>query len=172
MKKLLIGLLLLPFLSFVAADWVTVKLDERVSVSFPSTPLTKEIGENNAWIQDIGKDARCMAMFMDFTNFGMDSAGVAAEMEKPESLANFRVGVLQEIANSKLVSEKTIKVKGYTCFEYVIDMGKTDPEALNMMYNRNIFIGSKMYTMNFFEKNNSSHEADRTKFFTSFKVNN
>lgn len=171
MKKIFFALLALPFLAFVAADWVTVKLDEKVSLSFPAEPEKRDMQGNSVWVQDIDADARCMAMIVDFSKFGMDSAGLAAEMEKDASFADFRQGVLGQIENSKLISEKKSKIKGKTCFEYVINMGKeNDPAALNIMYSRNIFVGNKMYTLSFYEKNNKLREQDRNKFFNSFKL--
>lgn len=171
MKKLLAALLLLPFFAFIASDWITVRLDERVTVSFPAKPEEKDMQGNAVWVQDVDQGARCMAMIVDFSKFGMDSAGLAAEMDKPESFDNFRQGVLGQIAGSTLISEKKGTVNGKIYFEYVIDMGKRDqPDALNIMYSRNIFAGSKMYTLSFFEKTNLPREQERKQFLTSFKA--
>ncbi|MET0392480.1 MAG: hypothetical protein ABW019_05035 [Chitinophagaceae bacterium] len=171
MKKLFAALLVLPFLAFVAADWVTVQLDEKVSVSFPSAPQEKEMAGNQVWVQDIDKDARCMAMVLDFSKFGLDSAGLAEEMGKDQAFADFRGGILGQIQGATLISEKKGKINGKIYFEYVINMGKNDDkDALNIMYSRNIFVSNKMYTLSFYEKNNMPREKDRNKFYNSFKL--
>ncbi|MET0634498.1 MAG: hypothetical protein ABWZ25_00640 [Chitinophagaceae bacterium] len=170
MKKIAAGLLLLPFLAFVTVDWVTVKLDDRATVSFPAEPESRDLSGNIVRVKDVDKDARCMAMTVDFTQFGMDSAGLAKEMENEQSLEQFREGALGQIAGSTLISERRGITNGKTYFEYVINMGKTDPEALNIMYSRNIFAGSKMYTLSFYEKDKRPREEDRNKFLNSFKL--
>lgn len=163
---------MLPFLAFVAADWITVKIDNRVTVSFPATPEEKEMSGNQVWVQDVDKDGRCMAMLLDFSKFGMDSATLASEMSKDASFDDFRQGILGQIEGSTLISEKKTKVQGKLCFEYVINMGKDgQADALNIMYSKNIFVGNKMYTLSFYEKNNKPREADRTRFFNSFRLN-
>ena len=172
MKKLFAALLVLPFFAFVGSDWVTVKLDERVTVSFPTEPEKKDMSGNSVWVRDIDKDARCMALIVDFLKFGMGSAGLAAEMMRDEAFGEFRDGALGQMAGSTIISERKDTINGKTYFEYVIDMGKLDqPDALNIMYSRNIFVGSKMYTLSFYEKNKLPREEERKKFFSSFKLN-
>jgi hypothetical protein len=168
MKKTLL-LLFVPLLAFATADWVNVKLDERVSVTFPVTPEEKQMSGNAVWVADFGPNARCMAMVMDFEKFGMDSAMVAGEMGKEESFTQFKEGILGKIEGSTLISEKKTTVAGKMCFEYIIDMGKKDTAALNKMYNKNVFIGNKMYSLSFYEKEGKPQLEARNKFFNSFK---
>ena len=170
MRKLWSVLLLLPLLAFVTADWVNVQLNSRVSVSFPVKPDEKEMSGNAVWVADANADSRCMAMVLDFEKFGMDSAALAAEMGKETSFEQFKEGILGQIVGASLISEKKTTTNGYMTFEYVIDMGKTDTSALNLMYNKNIFIGSKMYSLSFYEKTLKRQPEARTKFFNSFKV--
>ncbi len=171
MKKLFAGLLVLPLFAFVALDWVAVKLDERVTVSFPTNPEKKDMSGNSVWTQDIDKDARVMVMIIDFTKLGADSASIAVEMEKDAALSEFREGVLGQIKGGTLISERKSMINGKRYFEYVINMGKTEqPDAFNMMYSRCIFVGDRLYTLNFYEKNNLPRKEDRDKFFASFKL--
>lgn len=171
MKKSLFFLFLLPLAAFSVLDWSTVKLDGRVSIDFPEAPEQKEMSGNPVWVCDAEGGTRCMAMIVDFTKFGMDSAMVAQEMGKPESFSDFKNGVLGQIEGSSLISEKNTTVKGYRCFDYVIDMGKKDTAALNIMHNKNIFVGAKMYSFSYYEKNGKPVDAVKNKFFNSFKVN-
>ena len=44
MRKHLLFLFFLPLLAFGFNDWVTVNIDEKVSVNFPSQPEEKDMG--------------------------------------------------------------------------------------------------------------------------------
>lgn len=169
MRKTLIALLFLPMLAFVSADWVTTKLDDRASIDFPAQIESQDLGGNPMWLHQINNEARCMVMIMDFSKMGMDSATLADEMAKPESFAQFREGVVGEIAGSSVLSEKNTSFNGHKAFEFLIDMGK-DSSKLNRMYNKNIFIGTKMYSISFFEKEGKPQAELRNKFFNSFKA--
>jgi hypothetical protein len=170
MKKWIV-LLLLPVLAFTVSDWKTVKVDDRVSVDFPTEPEQKEMSGNAVWVADVETGSRCMVMVLDFEKFGLDSAKLSEEMQKPEALEDFRNGVLGQIQGATLISEKASTVLGHKAFDFVIDMGKEDTAVLNKMYNKNIFIGSKMYSMSFYEKDSHPEDALRAKFFGSFKLN-
>lgn len=170
MKKLFLGLLLLPFFAFTAADWITVKLDERAVVDFPAEPEKSDIEGNAQWIQDVDKDARCMAMIVDFKNLGMDSVQLAAEIVKEQSFIDFRQGVLKQMPGATLISEKKGTIAGKMYFEYLIKMNKSGQPDTFIVYNRNIFAGDKLYILSFYEKNNLPREPDRNKFFASFRL--
>ena len=170
MKKQFLFWLILPLMAFAGIDWVTVSIDKRVSVDFPVKPTQSESSGNPMWTADANSNSRCMAMIIDFKNFGMDSAQVAAEMSKPEAYEDFKNGVLGQIEGSSIVSEKITTTSGYKTFEYVINMGKKDTSSLNIMHNKNIFVGAKLYTMNFLEKNGKPQEQIRNQYFRSIKI--
>jgi hypothetical protein len=170
MKKLLLLSFLLPLLSFSGFDWINVDIDDRFSVKFPSQPVEKEMQGNPVWVSDINDDSRCMLMVFDFGKLGMDSLAVSEEMSTTTSFAEFRDGVLGQIEGASIISEKKDKVGGYMCFEFVIDMGKEDDNSLNIMYNKNIFVGSKMYSLSFYEKNNNPQAQSRNVFFRSILI--
>lgn len=171
MRKSWIALFLLPLLAFSIADWVSLKLDNRVSVSFPSNPEERDSGGNPIWIADAGGDARCMALLVDYKKYGLDSAALTAEMEKESALEEFKVSMMREIEGGKLISEKSTTTKGKLTFEFVVDMGKEDSNAYNIMYSKTIFIGAKMYSLSFYEKSNKPQVELRKKFFSSFAIN-
>ena len=170
MRKTLIAFLFLPLFAFVAADWVTIKLDDRASIDFPSAAVPKDLNGNSMWLQDIGKDARCMVMIMDFSRMGVDSAALADEMSRPEAFEQFKEGVVGQMQGASILSEKNTAIHGHKVFEYLIDMGTKDTSALDRMYNQNYFIGAKMYSLSFFEKNSKPQAGLRNKFFTSFTI--
>jgi len=170
MKKQLLFWLILPLMAFASIDWVTVSIDKKVSIDFPVKPEQSEMSGNPVWTADVNSDSRCMAMIIDFKNFGMDSAQVAAEMGKPEAYEDFKNGVLGQMQGSSLISEKTTTTLGYKTFEFVINMGKKDTSSLNIMHNKNIFVGAKLYAMNFFEKNGKPQDQMRNQYFRSVKI--
>ena len=157
-------------MAFASIDWVTVSIDKKVSIDFPVKPEQSEMSGNPVWTADANNDSRCMAMIIDFKNFGMDSAQVASEMSKPEAYEDFKNGVLGQIQGSSLISEKITTTLGYKTFEYIIDMGKKDTSSLNIMHNKNIFVGAKLYAMNFFEKNGKPQDQMRNQYFRSVKI--
>ena len=170
MKKLLLLSFLLPLLSFSGLDWINVDIDERWSVKCPSQPVEQEMQGNPVWISDLNDDSRCMLMVVDFSKMGMDSLALSEEMSRTASFAEFRDGVLGQIEGASLISEKKDKVGGYMCFEFVIDMGKDDDNSLNIMYNKNIFVGNKMYSLSFYEKNNKPQAKSRNVYFKSILI--
>lgn len=170
MRKTLIAFLFLPLFAFVTTEWVTITLDQRASIDFPSAAEPKDLNGNAMWLQDIGKDARCMVMILDFSRMGVDSAALADEMSRPEAFEQFKQGVVGQMQGASVLSEKNTAVNGHKVFEYLIDMGTADSSALDRMYNQNYFIGTKMYSLSFFEKNSKPQADLRKKFFSSFKV--
>jgi hypothetical protein len=168
-KGLLIALFL-PFVAFTTFDWLTVSLDEKVSVDFPSEPEKNEMSGNPVWVANPNADSRCMTMVLDFEKFGMDAEMVKAEMGKPESFEGFKTGILSQMKGATIVEEKSTTIQGYTAFEFIVDMPAKDTAGLGTMYNKNIFVGSKMYNLSFFEKKDKPQEENRNKFFNSLKI--
>ncbi|HEY0355379.1 MAG TPA: hypothetical protein VGC29_04195 [Flavisolibacter sp.] len=167
MRKHLLFLFFLPLLAFGFTDWVTVDIDEKVSASFPSQPEKQDMGGNPALVSKMENGNGCMSMVIDFSAFGMDSAMLADEMGKPESFEQFRESFLSQIPTAKLISEKNTKALGRTCYEFVVEMN--EGSGTTTMYNKNIIEGTKMYSFNFYDKNNNSEE-DRNKFLNSIRI--
>jgi len=170
MKKILLALFLLPLLAYSYADWVDLEIDKRMTVSLPVNPEKKDLNGNETWVADVNSDARCLVVVVDFSRFGLDSAGVANEMGNEKSFEEFKTGLLGQIPDAKVISEVNTTYNGKRCFEFIVDMGKKDTSALNKMYNKNIFIGSKMYSFSFYEKNHSSQRVSKDKFFNSIRI--
>jgi hypothetical protein len=170
-RKGLWVLLLLPFMAFASFDWLTVTIDDKVSVEFPTQPEKQDMQGNDVWLANHGTNARCMTMVLDFEKFGMDAEMVKAEMGKPESFEGFKTGILSQMEGASIVAEKSTTTNGYITYEFTVDMGKKDTAAgPGMMYNRNIFVGSKMYNLSFFETKGKPMETDRNRFLNSIKI--
>jgi len=170
MKKLLLSLVLLPLFSFVADEWVTVKLDDHVSIDFPSPPQNSSYQGNTVWVQDMDSVARCMALVVDLGKFGMDSAQMAIEMEKPENFEQFRESMMGKMAGAKMISEKKTLTHGLTTYEFVVNMEKVNDGTMTRMFSRNIFYGTKMFSLSFYEKKAGPQEALKDKFINSFRL--
>jgi hypothetical protein len=170
MKKIFV-LFFLPLVAFtVVSDWKTVNIDSRVSIAFPNDPVVQDNGGNPTWQAIINDHTVCMAMIVDFEKFGLDSAGVATEMVKDEQFASFRDGMLGKMPGASVINEKKRIVSGRLTYDFIVDMGR-DANSINKMYNRNIFVGSKLYSLSFLEKESQPEKNLRETFFASFKVN-
>jgi hypothetical protein len=170
MKKISV-LFLLPLFAFnFIADWQPVRLDDRITVLFPVKPQEAEMSGNKVWIADLEGNTRCMAMIMDFGMMGLDSAQMVEEFSRPDAFEEFRNSILAQMENASLLKERDTTANGNKSFEFDIDMGG-DTLALNYMYNRNQFIGTKMVVLNYFERTRTEKNEVREKFFKSLKVN-
>ena len=170
LKKLLLLLFIIPVFAFTSINWITIELDEKVSVDFPLEPTQQDLSGNTMWVADINPDSRCMTMLMDFGKMGLDSAQMAKDISRPEAFDEFKDGMLGQMKGSSLISEKTTTTLGYKTFELVVDMGKKDTSALNVMHTRAIFINAKMYALYFYEKNGKPQDDSRNRFFNSLKI--
>lgn len=170
MTRRFLVFLLLPLFAFVTIDWVTIDLDNRFSINFPSKPDQKDLGGNPMWVQEIGTNARCMAIVIDFSNYGLDSAGLAAEMGRDEAMDQFKTGILGQIPGATVTAERITTTQGKKTFELEIDMGNKDTTQLNKMHSKSIIAGTKMYTVSFYEKKNLPQTEMKEKFFNSIKV--
>ncbi|MDB5251806.1 MAG: hypothetical protein JWP27_975 [Flaviaesturariibacter sp.] len=168
MKKQLLLCFLLPLFAFATIDWVNVQLDDHVTVSFPEKPTDTDMKGNDVKILDIGTDARCMSMIIDFEKMGVTAEQIAEEMKGEAAFENFRNSMVAQINGGKVIAEKNTMEQGYPCFEYTINMG---PDSqYGTMYTRNIFVGGKLYTLSFFEKKEKPKAETRERFLSSIKI--
>jgi len=170
MKKILVSLFVLPLLSFVLADWITVKLDDHVHIDFPSEPITTNYGGNPVWVKDIDSTSRCMALVVDMGKMGLDSTQMAAEFEKPETFTQFRESMMANMPGAVMISEKKTRANGNNTFEFLVNMEKVNEGAVTRMYSKNIFYGTKMYSLSFYEMKSGPQPELREKFFNSFRL--
>src|SRR5690349_18390944 len=118
MKKLLLLLMIVPFMAFVKSDWVTVKLDNNASVSFPAQPVERDMSGFPSWILDVNNNARCVVMAMDLKSIGVDSAQFANEINEDYGYEDFKNSMLDQLGDVTLLSEKRSKLNGFTTFEF------------------------------------------------------
>lgn len=163
--------LLLPVMGFVLHDWVRVKIDEHVSVEFPSQPEKKNMLGNIIWSQNVDSNSRCMAASADFADYGMDSTVLAMQYTRDSFMILIRDHVMSQVKGCKIISQYRIQVDDHLAYEFAFE--KLHPDSsftFKKFYNRDILVGTKMYTLSFYEKPNTEDKASRERFFHSFKV--
>lgn len=170
MKQLLKFLLIIPFVSFIPADWLTVTLDQDVSIEFFSEPKMQDFKGNQVWTNDIEDKARCIVSSTDLTKMGMDSATVANDMAKESSMVAMGKGMLSKMPGSKINSQQKTTISGQTSFEYLIYTDKDVTSGFDRLYCTVIFHKAKMYTLYFYESAKKPQQGIRNRFLKSFKI--
>jgi hypothetical protein len=105
---------------------------------------------------------------IDLEGLGLDSADIILALEKEDVRSAFRKGMMEEIKEGKLISEKKIGVSGFPALEYCVNMGPVEKYPLNYMYARNIFVGTTMYSFITYTTEEKQEEELRNHFFGSF----
>ena len=145
-----------------------VNMDEKATVIFPETPAYSDRSGNKVWTAEIDSASRCMAMVLDFENYGWDTAQIAEEFNNPNAFEEFKSSILNKMDGATIIGENERTEGGVTCFEFVIDMGNESGE-INYLYTKNYFTGTKMYTLSFYQAEEKEDEVAE-RFFKSFKV--
>lgn len=170
MKKLFV-LFFLPLLAFtVTGDWTTVSISPGVSVDFPSDPIQKESGGNPVWVA-MDSNSYCVAMVIDFEKMGVDSAQVAAELHGQQFYDDFKSSYMGQLPGATLASEKKIRVKGHLAFDFLVNLADKADSPYNRVHSRTIFLGTKAYSLSFFESDTKPDPEGLSKFFGSFTLN-
>jgi len=146
MKKTAIALLLI-FNSIVAAaqtDWVDFKIDNKLSIKFPSKP-TQEI---DGTLISVTKDSTAFmsAIILDLAQIAhVDSATLAQSKENPEFVAGLRNFLNSKNQVVKLDEFKLGKWHGFTSYS----SSGVAADIRNKYYSvYMLFIGTKLYWFN------------------------
>jgi hypothetical protein len=169
MKKYFI-LLLLPLLAFGAFEWVSVKIDERVSIDFPSSPMQSEVSGNQTWIIDLDSNSRCMAMIVDLGKMGLDSASFTPLLDQDDFYEQYKTSTINSIGSINFVEGKRLRVLGRPAYDMVLEKEAPDLKFnYKRVYIRSVFLGMKLYAFSFFQKKPADDQ--RQKFFESLRIN-
>jgi hypothetical protein len=168
MKKYFI-LLLLPLLAFSVFEWIPVKIDDRVSVNFPSSPVQSEAGGNQMWMADLDSNSRCMAMVVDLGKMGLDSATFTPLLDQDDFYQQYKTSTISSIGNINFVEDKRSKVLGRAAYDLVLEKEVPDLNfSYKRVYIRSVFLGTKVYAFSFFQKKPADDQ--RQKFFESLRI--
>jgi hypothetical protein len=170
MKKLFV-LFFLPLLSFTLIDeWKTVRLDDHVSASFPSEPVSKDLNGLPGWISVPDTNSMFMVTILDMEKFDLDSAKLAPFLDQQDFYEQYQKGVMGQFGNVQAVYDTVFKKNGYHIFEFGLKNERTNS---NIPYQNivvhSIFIGSKVYAFSSMEKKPVAGNAQ--KFFGTFQFN-
>jgi len=167
MKKavlILIISVLMVNLTYGQTDWITYKIDNKLSIKLPAQP--NAIDERTNKVMDKDNNVYLVAV-IDLTEAaGIDSAQLAAYAPKPEFANGIKNGMLKKVPGLSLGDVKVDKWNGYYC--YHIEGGNVEKKLKLFTYE--IIIGSKMYgfTAMIHEDKNISSKDD---FFNSLVLN-
>ncbi|MFD0940901.1 hypothetical protein [Pedobacter boryungensis] len=168
--KLILFLLFSPVLFITILTWERVKLDESVSVSFPSKPEKSMMDDKPIWIATIDSTSKCMAMITDFEKLGVDKLKWAERLKQKETYQTIKSGMLRGSPGAVILNESITTFKGKPAYIVKMDL-KGEKEDFNIAYVMNVFIETKMYSLMFMETYNNPHEADKQTFWNSLNWN-
>lgn len=164
-------LLLFPIMAFALPDWIRVKIDEHVSIEFPSQPQKQNVLGNIIWLQNVDSNSRCMAASADFADYGMDSTVLAMQYAKDSFMMMIRDHVMSQVKGCRVISQYRIQVDDHLAYEFAFEKPQPDSSFIfKKFYTRDILAGTKMYTLSFYEKPNTDDKASRERFFHSFRI--
>ncbi|MBB2145306.1 hypothetical protein GM921_07420 [Pedobacter sp. LMG 31464] len=167
--KLILFLLLAPVLFVSTFAWELVKLDENVSISFPSKPEKTIFEGKHVWIATVDSTAQCMAMITDLKKLGADVNTLTEQLKRKETYQILKSGMLRGSPGAVVLSESITTFKGKPAYRIKLDL-KGEKEDYNIAHILTVYINAKMYTITFMETYQSSHEADKNKFWNSLKL--
>ena len=168
MRKLFL-LLFVPLVAFTTFEWITVKLDDHVSVVFPAQPVQQESAGNPLWMAVPDTNTLFMGMIVDMEKFGVDSAALAPMLDQSEFYEQYRQGAAGKFGAVKLLYDTVYKKNGYHVSEF-----KVRKESIDQSFPywnitiRSIFIGAKVYAFSYLEK--SDRQEGMQRFFNSVQV--
>lgn len=163
--------ILVPLFAFAKAEWVRQPINSKVSVLFPVKPDRVELSNGSVVWRYANDISVCMVAQVDLVKMGMDSASIKEMLEKPESLQEFRDGIIGEMKGSKLVAEAQSVLNGYPSYDIVLDVSSSQATAdKDIMHTKSVFVGTALYSLYYHEKKGKLQEAERKQFFSSFMV--
>ncbi|WP_316831977.1 hypothetical protein [Pedobacter aquatilis] len=147
MKKryfLLLSLLTLSIPALAQENWVRTKIDEKVSVAFPSEPQKTSKNGNDIFIDREADSILYSAVMMDLKPLaGLDSAKLATIKDTQGFADQFMKGVASQKTNYEFGKTTIAKWKGFTSYE----TSAVDKNGKGTLYTYLIIIGSKVYTL-------------------------
>lgn len=145
MKKIILASLLLitSTIVFAQTNWVTQKVDDKLSIKFPGKPEVAEQAGMFAATFESDTKVKYVLNTMDFAALGLDSATLTPMLETEEFSGQLIGGMKGKMEGFDFSEVKTEKWKGFTYFS----LDATNKEKKVKMYFKILFIGSKMYNM-------------------------
>jgi len=122
-------------------EWVSYKIDDKLSCRVPAQPT--KLDANSVYVKSQDSSVYVIAMIDMLKLANLDSATVASQSPTTEFANNFKTGMLGQMPGSTLGDVVIGKWKGYTC--YNINGGNTTSKL--KIYTFMVFIGVKVYSL-------------------------
>lgn len=167
-QKSIAFLFFIPFLLFSFA-WEQVKISPNVSVAFPKKPEKKIIEGKEIWIAELDSTVKMFVVITDFEKQGVDAKKMAELLKKAKTYTDLKNGFVLGAGNAVALKDSICTFKGKPAYYLKMDM-RGEKEDLNKSQLMNVFVGAKMYGLWFLEKNGTSHEAEKLKFWNSLSI--
>ncbi len=174
MKQLLLILLLCSGTHLLQAQQ-QVKMDDRVSITFPGTAQEQKSEQGSMWYGAVGGSdlsrAMGMSMLIPLSSIQQDSAGIAAHYNDPAFTQGLIQGMLGKLPGVELVSQK--KITKQSRKGYIMELKKDVPDAqfpYKKLYTLILFAGENIYLQVVYAAEGVDITAARDAFFDSFRI--
>jgi hypothetical protein len=167
MKKILVFAAILLLTSAIVnaqQPWVTHKVDNKVSIQFPTTP--KEFIPGSFMSVEPDSSVAYVFTLVDFAKVAnLDSAALAPVKATPEFAAQLKTGMIQSLPDVNLSDFVIGDFKGYTSYS------TSGFDSKKKRYDMFMFIiGTNFYSLSIVTAYGASLE-NRDKFFASIQLN-
>ena len=153
-------------------DWIVQTLDTRVSLSFPSKPTRKMLGDEPYFTAASEDGYSCTAMVLDYSKGAPDSTSLREYMASPEAKKSTEESLVRDFKGGRILNSKSSTYSGHTCIDINMTTGqKSSDGQFDMMSYRIIVVGIKVYSLYFYYDQTRPLPNVRDKFFNSFTVN-
>lgn len=120
-------------------NWINRKIDEKISVKFPSEPT--EAGPGSLMAINTSKSLLCIVTVVDFKTLGLDERTLDSLKNTPEFTEQVIEGLRNSMSNVKLADLTVGKWNGFT--SYTTNGTDATGKVYNMLM---IIIAGKMYS--------------------------
>lgn len=152
----------------------TIKLDSRATVVFPGKTEEMKGATGPITFSTLDKDNKvtAMATVIDASQFGVDSAMIAANYNNSGFVDLILQSLLGQYPGVEVVSRKKIAKGGQMGYELALQKDKPD-EAVpyKNLYAQVFFAGANVYALTVLAEEGVDATADKEKFFSSLKIN-
>lgn len=150
-----------------------VKLDTRSSVVFPGKTQQMNGATGPITYSTLDKENKVMGMatVIDATQFGVDSAMIAANYNNAAFIDIILQGLLGQYPDVRVVSRKKITRGSQMGYEFVLQNDKPDETIpYKHLYAQVFFAGSNVYALTVLVEEGIEAEKDKEAFFSSLKI--
>jgi hypothetical protein len=165
------SLFLVSFVSVIAffQEWIVQPIDTRVTVSFPSKPTKKTLGNEPYFTVASEEGFSCTVMVTDYSKGAPDSTSLKVYMESPAAKQSTEESLVRDFTGGKIINSKTSKYLGYASIDVDMTTGqKSSDGQFDVVSYRIIAVGMNVYSLYFYYDQTKPLPKVRDKFFNSF----